>query len=134
MNNGNHPLDLDQAVATAAPPPEVQRQATALEALDRLIAEPPQMPKIGLDASAMMTQAFETVASDVERLAKEAVDRALGLQQEARSYAEVLRQSGRILSDKIESETLRACQISLVMRRAQEELARPPDTPSPGRV
>lgn len=109
--------------------PEAHR--SVLDELARLIGGPArQVPRIGIEASQMMKRAFETAAADIERLAQESVDRAALAQQEAISYANVLRQSGELLCGKMEDEAARCFQISEVMRHTKELLGeKPPAAP-----
>lgn len=102
-----------------------------LAELAKLISESPRTPEIGLQASKAMAQCFEATAVEVERVAQDAVDRAMSVMEEARSYAAVLRQSGALLCSKIEAEAARTRQIALVMHEARVRLAEP-GTVAPG--
>jgi hypothetical protein len=129
-----------QALAEAAGeirPPERRTDPAApvadvLAELARLIEHPPRVPDIGRHASAAMQRAFDTVVADVERLAQDGVDRAHAIQQEALSYSAVLRETGKLLCEKIETEATRAYQISMIMRTAQDRLQGPIPPPEPG--
>ncbi len=95
------------------------------EALALLLEHPPQVPKIGEHASRGMKEAFERVAQEIVQVAEDSVRRANENLQEATSYAEVIRQSGDILCDRIEAEAVRMLQISRVMREARAAFAGP---------
>lgn len=92
--------------------------------VEKLLAEEPIVPEIGQKASQSMEKVFAAVADDVERLAKDGVDRAAAIHQEALSYAAVLRESGQFLCRKIEEEAARSRQLSLVMRKARDIFAK----------
>lgn len=133
MNN-YPPRDLDAATAAAQAEPRqdvqvtngaapVGRRVDVLDGLARLLEQPPRPPRVGLEAAKLIVQCFETVAADVERIAKERVDAALALQQEVHTWATVLRESGGVLSDKIEDETGRLFQASKAFRQVRALLA-----------
>lgn len=110
------PLNLITTPIAAADP---------LAELATLIGSASRTPEIGMKASQAMMQCFEATATEIERLAQDGLDRAMENQQEARSYASVLRQSGELLCRKIEAEAGRTRQIALVMGEARAKLAAP---------
>lgn len=115
------------------PPPLEPPQANGelrpdlLAQLARLLDNPP-VPKIGVEAASAMRRCFETVASDVERLAAEHVRRSTELQQEAQTFAAVVRGAGEKLCHQIEQEALRGFQISKIVTTAQQMMAEPAES------
>lgn len=110
--------------------PQPQQRPDPLAELARLISEPNHVPRTGVEASKAMAFTFDTVANDVVAAAKDGVDRANLIYQEAVSYAEILRRSGQVLCESIEAEASRAMKLSIVMREAKKALAGPNDPPS----
>lgn len=113
---------------TPAPASQVHSESdrVVLDELAKVLDAQQPAPKVGLDASASMKSCYETVAVDIERLAQEAVDRALAIQQEAQTFAAVIREAGAELCARIETETTRGYQISSIMRTAQKMASTPP--------
>lgn len=135
MNNGNGPRDLD-APALPSNSMTVPRAGGVAQAhvdpmgeLARMIAEPPRVPQIGLMASEAMMRGFEQYAAEIEKVAQEGVERALAVQQEAVSFASVIRASGRLLCDKIEGEAVVINKLLLMVRDGRETFmaSRPPE-------
>lgn len=126
-------IDLDHVAAPALPdiPSSPAMPADFMAGLEQMISTPPRVPKIGLDAAKAMTDCFEAVADDVLRLAKDGVDRANEVLQEAVTYATVLRETGEVLAARIRAESSRTLHIALVLREARERLREtPPDPPT----
>lgn len=111
--------DRDRVARPALPIPDGPL-SDPLAGLLRLIQEPPKVPEVGVAAAQAMENCFETTARDIEQIAQDAVDRALALQQEAKSFASILRQSGSILCGRIEREATRGFQVSMLMREARK--------------
>lgn len=87
--------------------------------LEVMLGQPPRAPVMGLDAAVKIASCFEIVAADVEAIAADRVKAVLGLEQEAKSYASVLRNAGAYLSDRIKAEAARAYKLSLILRETR---------------
>lgn len=104
-----------------------------LRELEKIIGKPilPPAPQIGVAASEAMIQCYEDVANKIEAVAQDAVDRAMALLQEAKSFASILRQSGEILADRIKLESARAAMVSDLIKRTRAAVADNPPALNP---
>lgn len=111
-------------------PPRPPQQAhsapvapNALAELAEMISHPPRVPKLGTMSAETAMRGFDTAATDIEKLGKEAYERGSELLQQSITYAKVLREAGEELCRRIEAETARNYQISTIMRSTQERMA-----------
>lgn len=112
-------------------PTAAEAEKDILTKLLQAIDVPPEPPKIGAAAAQAMRNCFDQTAKDIELLATDAVDRALQIQAEAKVFAEILRDAGRVLCDRIELEASRDAQISQIMRTARSVIASSQAPPEP---
>lgn len=111
------------------PKPKQTQPESDRRVLDKLLENievPGVSPQIGIAAAQAMHNCFEQTARDIEQLALDGVDRAMAIQQEAKVFADVLRESGKVLCDRIEAEAARGAQISEVMRVARSAVLATP--------
>jgi len=93
-----------------------------LAALHQMLTEPMRVPEIGVASAQAMQNCYETVASDIEKVAQDHLDRAQALVQEAQTFASIIRESGQRLCEKIQQDAARGMQVSVVMRSARQLL------------
>lgn len=91
-----------------------------LAELARLIEEPPRVPEIGVQAARGMEQLFDAVAKEMEAAAEDGVRRAESVRQDVLSYTSVLRQTGKLLSEEIESKAAMTGKLALGVRLLRE--------------
>lgn len=117
--NDSNPIGADRVLLDPAAEKLLARIA-------RSFAQP--VPKVGRDAAANIRLAFATLANDIESAAAEASERAKAVEDEARSYASVIRQAGEVLCSKIENEVTGTYRLSVALRELRKELgpAQPP--------
>lgn len=102
----------------------------ALRRLADLLRNPDQVPPIGTKIADVMRGCFQRTAEDIERLSREHYDRAVELQQEAQTFAAIVRDAGEVLCARIEREAARGFQVSEVMTLARVLVRQdPPESP-----
>lgn len=96
-----------------------------LDGLMDLLKAGPRPPEVGVAAAQAMRQCFEAAASDIEKIAAEGVESAKLVEQEAKSFAAIIREHGENLCKRVEDQSARTRQVSLVLREVAKLIAEP---------
>lgn len=102
--------DMAKAQPTLAP---------VFETLLEQIKNESEAPPVGIDAAQRVREAFQLTIHQVQGIVADARARVEALEDEAKRFCDVMEQSGEILCERIETETLRALQVEALMSNSR---------------